>query len=72
VPVDSAWRLSRTVLDGRLLVVPDAGHEAFRLGAAVVTPALGEFYRATATVARARAGARDPTDAAPSTRKEDP
>lgn len=57
VPVDHAWRLSRTVLDGRLLVVPDAGHEAFRLRSAVVTPALGDFYRSTAVVARARAGA---------------
>ncbi len=72
VPVDSAWRLSRTVLDGRLLVVPDTGHEAFRLGAAVVTPALGEFYRTTEVVARARAGAPEAVDAAPATKKEDP
>ena len=35
-PVDHAWRLSRSVLDGRLLVLPDAGHEAFAERPAIV------------------------------------
>jgi len=57
VPVDAAWRLSRSVVDGRLLVVPDAGHEAFAERPAIATEALEEFYRSTEAVARLRAGA---------------
>jgi 3-oxoadipate enol-lactonase len=57
VPVDHAWRLSRSVLDGRLLVVPEAGHEAFLERPAIANAALGEFYRTTEAVARQRAGA---------------
>jgi 3-oxoadipate enol-lactonase len=56
VPVDHAWRLSRSVLDGRLLVLPDAGHEAFAERPAIATEALREFYRSTEAVARRRAG----------------
>ena len=56
VPVDHAWRLSRSVLDGRLLVLPDAGHEAFAERPAIATEALGDFYRSTEAVARRRAG----------------
>ena len=56
VPVDAAWRLSRSVLDGRLLVVPDAGHEAFAERPAIAIEALKEFYRSTEAVARRRAG----------------
>lgn len=56
VPVDHAWRLSRSVLDGRLLVLPGAGHEAFAERPAIATEALGDFYRSTETVARTRAG----------------
>lgn len=56
VPVDHAWRLSRSVLDGRLLVVPDAGHEAFLERPAIANAALAEFYRSTEAVARRRAG----------------
>lgn len=55
VPVDHAWRLSRSVLDGRLLVLPDAGHEAFLERPAIANAALGEFYRSTEAVARRRA-----------------
>ena len=55
VPVDHAWRLSRSLLDGRLLVVPDAGHEAFLERPAIANAALGEFYRSTEAVARRRA-----------------
>ena len=56
VPVDHAWRLSRSVLDGRLLVLPDAGHEAFAERPGIATEALGDFYRSTEAVARRRAG----------------
>jgi 3-oxoadipate enol-lactonase len=61
VPVDHAWRLSRSVLDGRLLVLPDAGHEAFAERAAVATEALGAFYRSTEEVARRRTTSPTPT-----------
>jgi 3-oxoadipate enol-lactonase len=56
VPVDHAWRLSRAVLDGRLLVLPDAGHEAFAERPTIAMEALGAFYRSTEAVARRRAG----------------
>jgi 3-oxoadipate enol-lactonase len=56
VPVDHAWRLSRSVLDGRLLVLPDAGHEALAGRPTISTDALVEFYRSTEAVARQRAG----------------
>ena len=56
VPVDAAWRLSRSVLDGRLLVLPEAGHEAFAEHPAIAIEALEEFYRSTEAVARRRAG----------------
>jgi pimeloyl-ACP methyl ester carboxylesterase len=56
VPVDHAWRLSRSVLDGRLLVLPAAGHEALAERPAIATEALGDFYRSTEAVARRRAG----------------
>jgi 3-oxoadipate enol-lactonase len=64
VPVDHAWRLARSVLDGRLLVVPDAGHEALAEQPGITTEALGAFYRSTEVVARRRADA-DPQEAAP-------
>ena len=57
VPVDHAWRLSRSVLDGRLLVLPDAGHEAFAERPTIATEALGVFYRSTEADARRRASA---------------
>lgn len=56
VPVDHAWRLSRSVLDGRLLVLPAAGHEAFAERSATANAALGEFYRGTEPIARRRTG----------------
>ncbi len=56
VPVDHAWRLARSVPDGRLLVLPDAGHEAFAERSTIATAALGDFYRSTEAVARGRAG----------------
>jgi pimeloyl-ACP methyl ester carboxylesterase len=55
VPVDHAWRLSRTILDGRFLVVPGSGHEALSERPAIATEALRTFYASTETVARRRA-----------------
>jgi pimeloyl-ACP methyl ester carboxylesterase len=64
VPVEAAWRLSRSVLDGRLLVFPDAGHEAFAKRPEIANAALAAFYRSTEETARRRAGI-DPPEAAP-------
>ncbi len=55
-PVADAWELSRTVIDGRLLVLPGAGHEAFAERASIASAALETFYRSTEEVARRRAG----------------
>jgi pimeloyl-ACP methyl ester carboxylesterase len=55
VPVDQAWPLARQVVDGRLLVVPDAGHEVLSERPALVNEALAGFYRSTEAVAVARA-----------------
>ncbi len=57
-PVDQAWALSRQVRDGRLLVVPDAGHDVLVRRPAVATEALRGFYRSTEAIARARAEAQ--------------
>jgi pimeloyl-ACP methyl ester carboxylesterase len=59
-PVDHAWQLSRLLLDGRLLVLPGAGHAAFADQPAIATEALGAFYRASEAAARRRAGVGDP------------
>jgi pimeloyl-ACP methyl ester carboxylesterase len=53
-PVDQAWRLARQVQDGRLLVVPDCGHEVQSERPALVNEALGSFYRSTESVALQR------------------
>ena len=57
VPVDHAWRLSRSVLDGRLLVLPGAAHEALAERPTIATEALGAFYRSTEAAARRRVAA---------------
>jgi pimeloyl-ACP methyl ester carboxylesterase len=54
-PVDGASRLARQVRDGRLLVVPDCGHEVMSERPSLVNEALGSFYRSTETIARQRA-----------------
>jgi pimeloyl-ACP methyl ester carboxylesterase len=54
-PVDQVARLARQVRDGRLLVVPDCGHEVLSERPALVNEALGSFYRSTETIARQRA-----------------
>ena len=45
VPVDQAWGLSRQLHDGRLLVVPDCGHDLMVRRPAIVNEALMGFYR---------------------------
>jgi pimeloyl-ACP methyl ester carboxylesterase len=54
-PVDQAARLARQVRDGRLLVVPDGGHEVLSERPSLVNEALGSFYRSTEAIARERA-----------------
>ena len=58
VPVGQAWQLARQVRDGRLLVVPDGGHDVLWRRPELVNDALLEFYRSTEPVARRRADAR--------------
>lgn len=55
VPVDQAWRLSRQLRDGRLIVAPDCGHEVLSERPALLNEALAGFYRSTESAARARA-----------------
>ena len=55
VPVDHAWGIQRQLPDSRLLVVPDAGHEAMTKRPGLFNEALSGFYRATEATARARA-----------------
>jgi pimeloyl-ACP methyl ester carboxylesterase len=57
VPVGQAWELSRQLRDGRLLVVPDSGHEVMVRRPGLFNEAAGVFYRTTEPVARRRAGA---------------
>jgi pimeloyl-ACP methyl ester carboxylesterase len=54
-PVGQVWGLARQVRDGRLLVVPDCGHEVLAARPALVNEALGSFYRSTESIARQRA-----------------
>ena len=54
-PVDQVWRFARQVRDGRLLVVPDCGHEVLAGRPALVNEALASFYRSTEAIARQRA-----------------
>ncbi len=55
VPVDHAWGLKRQLPDGRLLVVPDCGHEVMVRRPALFNEALGSFYRSTEGAATRRA-----------------
>jgi pimeloyl-ACP methyl ester carboxylesterase len=47
VPVGQAWDLSRQVRDGRLLVVPESGHDVVMRRPALIIEALRGFYRPT-------------------------
>jgi pimeloyl-ACP methyl ester carboxylesterase len=57
VPVDHAWGMQRQLRDGRLLVVPDCGHEVTARRPGLFNEALGGFYRSTQAVAAQRAAA---------------
>lgn len=63
VPVDHAWGLQRQLGDGRLFVVPDAGHEVMVRRPGLFNEALAGFYRSTEAVARRRAEAAAPSTA---------
>lgn len=56
VPVAQALALSRRVRDGRLLILPGAGHEVLGSSGAILELALPDFYRSTEAIARDRAG----------------
>ena len=45
IPVDQAWNLARQLRDGRLLVVPDCGHDVPGQRPGLLGLALGDFYR---------------------------
>jgi pimeloyl-ACP methyl ester carboxylesterase len=62
VPVNQASGLARQVRDGRLLIVPDVGHDALVDGVPVLSAALSDFYRSTERIARERAGGDRQTD----------
>ncbi len=55
VPVEHAAGIARQVLDGRLFVVPDCGHEVMVRRPGLFNEAIAGFYRSTEPVARARA-----------------
>jgi pimeloyl-ACP methyl ester carboxylesterase len=57
VPVDHAWGLQRQLPEGRLLVVPDCGHEVMARRPGLFNEALAGFYRSTEATARRRAEA---------------
>jgi pimeloyl-ACP methyl ester carboxylesterase len=55
-PVDHAWGLQRQLPDGRLLIVPDCGHEVMVRRPGLFNEALAGFYRSTESTARRRIG----------------
>ena len=55
VPVEHASAIRRQLGDGRLFVVPDCGHEVMSRKPGLFNEALAAFFRATETVASARA-----------------
>ena len=56
VPVEAAAALARQLPDGRLFVVPDAGHEVMVRRPGLFNEAMTGFYRTTEAEARKRAG----------------
>lgn len=55
VPIQQAAAFARQVGDGRLLVLPDVGHDSLADHLSVLEAALIDFYRSTESVARERA-----------------
>jgi pimeloyl-ACP methyl ester carboxylesterase len=62
VPIAEAAGLARQVLDGRLLVLPDVGHDSLVEHVPVLEAALLDFYRSTESVARDRARDASPME----------
>jgi pimeloyl-ACP methyl ester carboxylesterase len=59
VPISQAIELARQVQDGRLLVLPDVGHDVLVDRLPLLEAALTDFYRSTAAVAGDRARGED-------------
>ncbi|HEX7347415.1 MAG TPA: alpha/beta hydrolase [Candidatus Limnocylindrales bacterium] len=55
VPITQAAALARQVGDGRLLILPDVGHDSLVDHLPLLEAALTEFYRSTESIARTRA-----------------
>lgn len=55
VPIAQAAALARQVQDGRLLVLPDVGHDSLVDHPSLLAAALTDFYRSTEAIARDRA-----------------
>ena len=66
VPVDHAWGVSRQVVDGRLFIAPDCGHEVMSRKPSLFNEALAGFFRATEAIARRRTEPAAASTAAPS------
>jgi pimeloyl-ACP methyl ester carboxylesterase len=74
VPVDHAWGISRQLLDGRLFVAPDCGHEVMSRKPGLFNEALAGFFRSTAAIAAARAEPRHarPAGSGPTSEEANP
>ena len=55
VPIPQAATLARQVSDGRLLILPDVGHDSLVDHLPLLEAALTDFYRSTESIARTRA-----------------
>jgi pimeloyl-ACP methyl ester carboxylesterase len=62
VPIAQAAALARQVQNGRLLVLPDVGHDPLVDHLPLLEAALTDFYRSTESVARDRARETPPTE----------
>jgi pimeloyl-ACP methyl ester carboxylesterase len=65
LPVDQAWALSRQLGDGRLLIVPDSGHDVLAGRPHLVNEALLGFYRSLPSLGGEPTGAASPDGGAP-------
>jgi pimeloyl-ACP methyl ester carboxylesterase len=71
-PVDHVWSLKRHLPDGRLLIVPDCGHEVSARRPGLVNEGLAAFYRSTEATAAARAERWAAVHGTPTTTQEAP
>jgi pimeloyl-ACP methyl ester carboxylesterase len=72
VPIEHASAIRRQLVDGRLFVVPDCGHEVMSRKPALFNEALAGFFRSTETVAAARAEPSAPRTSARVHADDDP